>query len=391
MERYVDRLLREMDMHAANPWVQRQSYNSVYIGGGTPTILQAEWLERILLAVRAKFPLTPDCEICVEVRPGNEAEPEKLNRMAAAGVSRVSMGAQTLNPEVLKKNGRMHSVDKFYEIYGRVRDAGIHFVNVDLMSGLPHDTMETWVETVRRATELAPENVTCYKTHTYRGSELERMTEGLVSAEEELDMFQMLADSLRQRGYAHYDISYTFAKSPRYAHQHRLQINRANQYLAMGVSGNGYMNRSVYQNMASIEEYEEAVDNGRLPIKRAFQMDRETMIKRALIHGVRRGVIERQHFALKFGRDPWDLIQERYSALAGDELVEVDDNEVRLVDEALPFADHIARRYLLDGREQKMERLLANHKNLHVLPSESMNVLSSRNPRLVVDLRDPRR
>lgn len=372
MEEYTNYLIKEIELLSAIPWVRSQRFSTVYFGGGTPTFMSVDHLKRIIRNIFHMFTINKRFEFCVEVRPGNEANEEKLGLLKESGVNRVSLGAQSFNQHILKMNGRKSSVERFHQIYERLRKIGFANVNIDVMSGMLYENMQSWNDTVGAVLELSPENITCYKMHIYRNSKYYKKIqecgklEGLVSDSDEIKMINLLWEEASERGYALSDIAYTYSQSKRYEHLHRRFINQGNQFLGIGLSANSFMNHSVYQNTNRFEEYYESLSKGFLPIKRAYKMDKEIEMRRAIIYGMRRTVIERDDFRSKFGKDPLEVMPDSFHTLSEDSLIHIDDREIRLVDEASIFADDIARRYILTERERYMERLLSDHKNVEL-------------------------
>ena len=156
---YVEQLLRETE--GASALAEAYVASTVFIGGGTPSILPARQIPRILGKIREIFPLRKDAEITIEANPGT-MDAEKLHAWREAGVNRLSIGLQSADNRELRRLGRIHTWEEFLEGFRQAREAGFSNINVDLMSGIPGQTLVSWETSLRKTAELGPEHISAY-------------------------------------------------------------------------------------------------------------------------------------------------------------------------------------------------------------------------------------
>lgn len=370
IEKYVRHLLKEIDLVAEIPYVKHRKFHSIYIGGGTPTYLPVNMLRSVLQKIRDSFVLTDDYELSIEVRPGNEVNQEKVDCLKSMGVNRISIGAQSFDQEILEKNGRPHKVEKFYEIYNMFQEAGFKNINIDLMSGMLYETMESWDQTIDKVLNLNPTGITCYKMHVYRKSTVFDEVEASENPEEmlndvrEVEMIRRFSEKVFEAGYQIFDIESSFIKSRKYSNAHQRNVQTGREFIGIGLSANAFVNGHVYQNSHDIEEYFERVEQGNLPAKRAYRIPDNIVIKRALVYGIRRTFMEIDDFQSMYGENLIDFISKNYGALFDEGILYVDGNLVRLREDLRIYTDDITKKYVMSEQELYMEELLSNHKNI---------------------------
>ena len=211
---------------------------SIFVGGGTPSILEAEQMKEIFNSIKETFKLTCDAEITVEMNPGTVTS-EKLITYRECGVNRLSIGLQSVNNHELKALGRIHTYEEFLETYQMAREAGFGNINIDLISAIPHQTVESWRESLEKVVELNPEHISAYSLIIEEGTPFyERYGEGkhdeeLPSEEDERQMYYDTREILSSYGYERYEIS-NYAK-PGYECRHNLGYWERCEYLGIGV------------------------------------------------------------------------------------------------------------------------------------------------------------
>lgn len=231
---YVDSLCLEIQNSSLKGPLQ-----TVYFGGGTPSLLLPEKLEQILNALREKAGFDGDVEISMEANPETVDRP-RLRAYRAAGVNRLSFGAQSAQKEILKKLGRGHEWERVEKAFRDAREAGFNNINLDLMFGLPGQTLEMFQESLRKAVELDPEHFSLYALQVEEGTPLSRqVAEGLALPSEDLvaDEYAWAQVFLAEQGFEQYEVS-NFAK-PGYSCRHNWNIWRGEDYWGFGVSAVG--------------------------------------------------------------------------------------------------------------------------------------------------------
>lgn len=257
VDEYLDALEMEMRRTVAQ-WPPAE-IDTVFVGGGTPTVLTPPQMERFLNAVRTYFPLAPNVEFTMEANPGT-TDSDKLAAMKAGGVNRISFGVQSFDNGLLERIGRIHSVDDVYRSIENARAAGFTNLSIDLMFGLPGQTVELLRDSVNRAMELGLPHYSIYSLKVEENTLFHKLYERnelpLPPEEEEFNMFILLMDMLKENGYAHYEIS-NFAK-PGYESRHNSTYWRNEPYYGLGAGAHGYVNRMRHVNLKGITPYIEA-------------------------------------------------------------------------------------------------------------------------------------
>jgi len=251
IEEYVKALFREIDSYKEK---RKIPASTLYFGGGTPSLLEPNMLERILEKLYSVFDFSRGFEFTLEANPGTVTK-EKAFAYRSLGVNRISMGLQSIHEKELKKLGRIHSFDEFIESYKSVRAAGFDNVSVDLMYGLPFQTKESFLSTLKAVTELDPQHISSYGLIVEPGTPFysERDSLPLPSEDEECDMYYLACDFLAAAGYNHYEIS-NFAK-PTFESRHNLKYWRDEEYIGLGASAYSYYGGKRYGNSRDIFEY----------------------------------------------------------------------------------------------------------------------------------------
>lgn len=250
--RYVDALVRELRSYSAP--LAPYTVNTVFIGGGTPSLLAAEETERVFDALRTCFDLAPDAEITSEVNPAT-ADGEKLARWRAAGVNRLSIGVQSFSDTELRALGRLHTADEAEAFYRAARRTGFANIGLDLMYGIPGQTAASLAETLRRAVRLAPEHISAYSLQVEEGTPFydRRATLALPGDDENADLYDLVTRELASAGYRHYEIS-NYAK-PGYESRHNLRYWRMSPYIGVGVAAYSYFEGARYGHGRDLAAY----------------------------------------------------------------------------------------------------------------------------------------
>ena len=238
--RYVDALRGEIRSRRA-----AVSVDTVFIGGGTPSVLPAEWITEILEELRGSFAVSRDAEISIEVNPGT-ADVEKLRIYREAGINRISFGCQSFHDEELRLLGRIHSESDISESVKAAREAGFTNINLDLMSGIPGQTLRSWEETLLQAVASDPEHISAYSLIIEKGTPFHEWygREGpifpsLPDEETERLMYERTAEILREAGYRQYEIS-NYAKEG-YACRHNVGYWTGVPYMGFGLGASGFL------------------------------------------------------------------------------------------------------------------------------------------------------
>jgi oxygen-independent coproporphyrinogen-3 oxidase len=251
---YMDTLQKEMKEKAIE--YKEWCVDTVFIGGGTPTSVPYETIVRTMDTVKDVFSLCEDCEITMECNPGTVTK-ESLMAYRAAGINRLSIGLQSAEDDLLKKLGRIHTYDQFLQTFEWAREAGFTNVNVDLMSALPGQTVETWKETMEKVVALQPEHISAYSLIIEEGTPFydlyDSHSELLPTEEDERQMYYDTKTFLASKGYERYEIS-NYAK-PGYECRHNLSYWERIDYLGLGLGAASLLGNVRKSNQTELSEY----------------------------------------------------------------------------------------------------------------------------------------
>lgn len=306
--------------------------DTIYIGGGTPSLLAPGDLGRIVGAVRDNF----SCqlrEVTLEADPETVTE-EKSAAWVAAGINRISFGVQSFCDEELKAAGRMHRRADVYRAAAILRQAGIGNISFDLIAGLPKQTRDSWRESLDSLVELAPEHVSVYLLEVDEGSRLgsellrggKRYSAGDVPGDDEMaEFYETACAVLGAAGYEHYEIS-NWGR-PGFASRHNLKYWRREAYLGFGAGAHSFSGRERWANAHDAAEYVNAVTGGRLPVEQHERLTAESALEEELFLGLRQlegidvGRIEREYGV---------SLDSRFARLTSAGLIEREGSLVRL-------------------------------------------------------------
>lgn len=251
-EQYVQALCREIRE-------ERKSYvnykiETIFLGGGTPSLLSGEQLDRILGTVFDAYQVADDCEISMEVNPGTVTK-EKLKAYKRAGVNRLSIGMQSAVEEELQSLGRIHSSEDAFDTYDLAVKTGFNNINIDLMSAIPGQTIESWKESLKRILDLepAPAHVSAYSLIIEEGTPFFENTPTLPDEDTEREMYKITNDILSESGYLRYEIS-NYAK-PGFACRHNCTYWERGSYAGFGIGAASLVEQVRFSNTRNLKDY----------------------------------------------------------------------------------------------------------------------------------------
>jgi oxygen-independent coproporphyrinogen-3 oxidase len=341
MEPYVAAVLREIDERAS--LATGRTVTSLYLGGGTPSLLPPAAVATLLRECRRAFSFAPDAELTIEANPETVTS-DRVTAWRDAGISRVSMGIQSLEDQELLSLHRPHTAARAVTAFRAIRAAGVHNISVDLLYGLPQQTVEGWRATVRRALDLDPEHLSAYaltpETGTPIGSavfdgRLDLPDGGTLLAQEDV-----LHDEISRSGFARYEIS-NYAK-PGFACRHNALYWRCDDWLGFGASAHSHVQGRRWWNRFETTDYIQGVARGDAVAGRehltADQRLGETLaFGLRMIHGVSRSLVME-----RFGQDAWAARSSEVRELLDLGLLEETPQAIRLTPRGLDFADAAA-------------------------------------------------
>ena len=293
-EVYLRYLSREIDLHTAHCGVGQQ-VSQLHLGGGTPTFLSDDGLRELMAMIRRSFTLVPGGEYSIEVDP-RTVDAQRLALLAELGFNRLSFGVQDFDPEVQKAVHRVQPAEKVFALVESARALGFESINVDLIYGLPRQTPESFERTLNQVAELRPDRIALYAyAHLPERFKSQRriVTAELPMASAKVAMLARSIDVFAQAGYVYIGMDHfalpedALAVAKRQGRLHRNFQGYSTQpdcdLISLGVSAIGRIGATYSQNVKTLDEYYDAIDQGHLPIVRGLALTRDDLVRRAVI------------------------------------------------------------------------------------------------------------
>ena len=328
-ESYVHALIAEIEssrFHGAHG-------DTIYFGGGTPSLLTPSQLDRILATLHDHFAIDPATEITLEINPGSVND-EKLRDFRSLGINRASFGAQTFDDKELAKLGRSHSVADTLKTFADLRRAGFDNVSFDLIAGLPGQTLAGWQRNIKQALDLRPEHLSFYLLEVHQGTPLAEHIRRGIQPEPDDDlagvMYQWMLEQASQVDYEHYEISNLC--QPGFHSRHNVKYWTAAPYYGFGCSAHSYDGQAFrWSNHRDVLKYVETIEGGLSPVVEEQQLSQTDVRAEALFLGMRlmRG-IDLRRYRESFGVDLRDEHGEDLDRFCKAGLLEFDGDLIRL-------------------------------------------------------------
>jgi oxygen-independent coproporphyrinogen-3 oxidase len=350
IQRYVDCLAREIELISNQPAVQGRTLKFVYFGGGTPSYLSS----RQLLFLRDKLAehISWDSaeEVTFECEPGTLSL-EKVKTLKEIGITRVSLGVENFDDKILEENGRAHLSPEIQEAYGWLRQVGFPQVNIDLIAGMIGETDENWHRCIDKAIEMEPDNLTVYQMELPFNTIIskEMREDGAASPVADWATKRRWVDEALNRllveGYQISSGNELVRSLDTDQFVYRDNLFRGSDLLAAGVSSFGHFQGVHFQNFDQIEEYQEIVESGKLPINRALRPTDHQRLIREVVLQLKEGHISAVPFREKFGVDILDEFREPLQNQQAAGYLQVDGDEIRLTRKGLLQVDSLLTEY----------------------------------------------
>ena len=344
---YLDVLASEVENYSQKPRIQGRPLNFVYFGGGTPSYISAVHLKEFAQRIKQAMPWEQADEVAFECEPGTLTH-AKLEAIRDIGVTRLSLGVENMNDDILRENGRAHVTKEIYRVMPWVKEMAFQQVNVDLISGMVGETWESWRDTVKKTIELDPDSVTIYQM------ELPYNTVYSKALKTEGDSGPAIADWDMKRAWheyaietfiaADYEVSsaYTLCKKGRVSKfVYRDSLWHSADLIGAGVSSFSHVGGLHFQNQPDWDNYMGPAAAGQLPIIRAFHPSEEERMTREMILQLKLGVIKPSYFNDKFDVDILTHFGPAYARIEKDGMLELGDDEIRLTRRGLLRVDQL--------------------------------------------------
>ena len=345
---FVSDLLAEIRLHGRTETLRGRTLETIYFGGGTPTILSSGQLLSILEACRRNFLVDPASEVSIEANPASVEEPF-LGALRKGGYNRLSLGAQSFDDAELKAANTPHTAEQIERAVRAARRAGFANVNLDLIYGLPGQSLTRWLANLDAAIALAPEHLAFYGLTIEEGTQFHREAgRGCLNLPDEdalADMYQEGRSRLRAAGYLQYEVS-NFAR-PGHACRHNLGYWTDREWLGLGPSAHSYLDGARFSTVASLEEYHRLGSAGRLPIAEREPGTADLRLREAVAFGLRMiAGIACAPLRERYGLDPIERFREPIERLTSDRWMILDGGVLRPSDDGLLLADELGAAFL---------------------------------------------
>ena len=344
IERYVEKLIQEIKAHGQ---MQRDKIvTTIFFGGGTPSILKGNQMQRIMLTIREAFEIDEDAEISMEANPGTVTR-EKLLAYREAGINRISFGLQSTNNEELSLLGRIHTFEEFLESYHLAREFGFDNINVDLISAIPKQTLESWKQSVETVIALKPEHISAYSLIIEAGTPFAAQygegTEGedlLPTEEEEREMYHCTEQMLKEAGYHRYEIS-NYAKAGKEC-KHNLGYWERKNYLGIGLGASSLMDHVRYKKPDSMETYLQSADDLEVIQEEKEQLSLTEQMEEFIFLGLRKMEgISIKKFEECFEKDIESCYGENLNRMKEAGLLVEENGKLRLTERGIDISNYV--------------------------------------------------
>ncbi|MHB8137602.1 MAG: radical SAM family heme chaperone HemW [Smithellaceae bacterium] len=282
---FVQAVTREMPFYKKT----FPAFDTIYIGGGTPSLLSVQQIQDILNAVNHNFNIDRQAEITMEFNPGDVSF-EYFDALREAGINRLNIGIQSFNDHILKFLGRRHSSKDAVTAMDTARKAGINNIGIDLIYGVHGQNLKAWKQTLRKALSFSPEHLSCYQLSLDSKVPLLKQYQKdglhLPSETESLKFFMTTSKTLTDAGYIHYEVS-NFARAGHLKSRHNVKYWRHIPYLGLGPAAHSFMDNQRWWNKATVAPYLRDISEGKKPIDQSEQLSVEHLALEALFLGMR--------------------------------------------------------------------------------------------------------
>ena len=338
---FLDALFKEIEMYSK----RFNAFDTVYIGGGTPSLLSPPQLENILINVRKNFNLLSNTEITIETNPA-DLNRSFLESVRQRGINRINIGIQSFDEKVLDFLGRRHSVKQAVSSIGDSRKAGFHDMGLDLIYGVPGQDIESWLHTLKQAVAFSPEHISCYQltleAKTPLGIKYQAGEFPILGEELQHEFFIKTSQFLEGAGYLHYEVS-NFARGKEHTSRHNQKYWDHSPYLGLGPAAHSFKRNQRWWNHRSLDQYLAAINAGNLPVEETETLTVEQLRLEALYLGLRtRKGISLQDFQKEYR---YDLLAEKeniLSKLEEEGFVSIQDGTLYPTQTGLAVADSLS-------------------------------------------------
>lgn len=340
-EDYLINIEREMLLYKDE--FKDKSFDTVFLGGGTPSILKVDELKRLMSKMYENFNIKEDAEITIECNPGT-INKEKLEAMKKIGINRLSIGLQATQNYHLKSIGRIHTYEEFEKNYYDAIDIGFENINIDLMYALPNQKEEEWKDTLDKIIKLNPSHISAYSLILEEGTKLYDMYENnefnLLDEDTDIEMYNYTINTLKDNGYNQYEIS-NYSKYEKEC-KHNIIYWKCDNYLGLGPGASGYIEDIRYSNVEDLNEYNNKLKQNLKPINEENKLSDKDKIEEFIFMGLRMNEgISLDIFEKRFKIDFKDLYKNALEKLIANKLIKIEDSNVSLTQKGREISNSV--------------------------------------------------
>jgi oxygen-independent coproporphyrinogen-3 oxidase len=344
-QRFFSALKTEIELRAQDSRFH-EPIETIFFGGGTPSLLLPSEIENILHHLASRFSLRSNTEITLETNPGT-VDKEKLTSFRKAGINRISMGIQSFRDEDLKFLTRIHTASEAKQCVRDCAAAGFENISFDLIFSLPHQTLEQWRSNLQQAVELQPKHISCYSLIVEPGTPLFHMVQSKqvtpMSAERDAEMYECTIDFLASHGYLQYEIS-NFAL-PNFKCRHNLNYWNHTPYLSFGPSAHSFWNNERWWNIADLTAYIMQLEEKKIPLENKEQLSEAQLMDEAIFLGLRSEGIHIKEFQRRFDHDFMKLYKPTTDELIQRGYALLENERFRLTKKGYVLCDEICQSF----------------------------------------------
>ena len=346
IDKYIKCLIKEIN----NFDFSNYKVTTIYIGGGTPSFIESKFIKQIMNIIFKKIQKNNNIEITLEANPGTVTK-QKIQDYKEAGINRLSIGLQSTQENLLKEIGRIHTFNDFLEVYKNAEESGFKNINVDLMLGLPNQTIEDLKDSLKKIVNLNPNHISIYslivEENTHISNLIEKGDLQLPDEELERNMYWYVKNFLELNGFNHYEIS-NFAKKGKES-KHNINCWEQKEYIGFGLAAHSYIEDTRFCNISNLEKYIENIENNDFDSNKIIEETQtvEDKKKEYMMLGFRKiEGVSISKFKEKFVDNPIYLYKEKLNKLVEEGLIEITLDNIKLTSKGLDLANLVFEEFI---------------------------------------------
>ena len=338
---YLNSLKKEI-AHYSGLYSLDRIYTSIYFGGGTPSLMQPEYISEIISIIKKCYSVSNNAEITMETNPGT-VDREKLKSFYNIGINRISIGIQSFDESDLKFLTRIHDKETAIKTVNDANEIGYENISIDLIFNLPGQTKEKWESNLKIAVQLPVTHISAYSLILEKGTILNKMViDGKVKIEDndyDADLYEMCLNFLEKKNFLQYEVS-NFAK-PGFECRHNNAYWRYKDYIGFGTSSHSFVNGKRWWNYSSLKRYLSEINNNNHAVANSEYINKEQMLNEYIMLALRSRGLELNEFRNIFGEDWIKVKQDYLNTLVNNNFLIIDDNYIRLTKSGYAVCDEI--------------------------------------------------